>query len=421
MAKISIIMPVYNSAQYLEESLQSIQSQTFQDYELICVNDASKDESLSILRKFQKQDNRIIIINHEMNYGAGISRNDGLKIAKGEFVIFLDSDDLFHRCLLEIAYKNAVMNNADIVVFGSEQINVYTSEVIKMGYPSKIIDYVEKKALFLSQVRHVPWDKLVKRNFLLENEIWFQDIQTNNDIFFSFATVLSAKKIVVCDEILVKYICGRSGSLTAIRTTKKSNIIEAFYALYPFCINREIDEHLKVACMNLITDNIQAYLSNKTYPVEIRRDSLDNLLRYQDMMGELHVYALNNQLYPHNQKFIEKLIKNEDVCNLDYVRYYIESIKDIIDEKRYSHKRIALWGCGQNGKKLLDIIQKNNISIDYVVDENEEKQGQTYGKYKICVYDEIKDKVDTILITNLEYKDAIENRAIEKEVIYVWK
>lgn len=421
MVKISIIMPVYNSAQYLEESLQSIQSQTFQDYELICVNDASKDESLSILKKYEKQDNRITIINHERNYGAGISRNDGLRTAKGEYVIFLDSDDLFNSCLLEISYEYAVMNDADMVVFGSEQINIYTKEVKKTGYPFKIIDCVEKKALFLNQVRHVPWDKLVKRDFLLENKIWFQDIPTNNDIFFSFATVLLAEKIVVCDKVLLQYICGRSGSLTAIRTTKRSNIIEAFYALYSFCVNREIAEYLKAACMNLITDNIQAYLSNKTCPPEVRQISLEHLLRYQDMVGGLHEYALNDQLYPHNQKFIEKLIRNEDVCNLNYDQYYVDGMKDIIFEKRYLHKRIALWGCGQNGKKLLDMIQQTNISIDYVVDENEKIQGQMYAKYKIRSYDEIKDNVDIILITNLEYKDAIENRAIGKEVIYVWK
>ena len=111
---ISIIMPVFNTSKYLKESIRSILQQTYTEFELICVNDASCDDSLEILRELQQQDRRLVIINHEENRGAAVSRNDGLKIAKGAYVIFLDSDDYFYPNMLEVSYQQAINNNADV-------------------------------------------------------------------------------------------------------------------------------------------------------------------------------------------------------------------------------------------------------------------------------------------------------------------
>lgn len=111
---ISIIMPVYNTEEYLEETLNSVLSQTLKNIELICIDDGSKDSSLQILRSFKKKDERIQIITQE-NLGAGPARNAGLKIASGSYIAFLDSDDLYpsETCLQEL-YELAVSNKAHI-------------------------------------------------------------------------------------------------------------------------------------------------------------------------------------------------------------------------------------------------------------------------------------------------------------------
>ena len=89
MAKISIIMPLYNAEKYLAESLESIHNQTFKEYELICINDASTDSTLEILNKYQSADFEMIIMENKTRLGAAESRNKGIKKARGKYIIFL--------------------------------------------------------------------------------------------------------------------------------------------------------------------------------------------------------------------------------------------------------------------------------------------------------------------------------------------
>lgn len=421
MVNISIIMPVYNTAEYLRKSIGSLQRQTYTNFELICINDASTDHSLLVLEELKSQDNRITILNHEVNCGAAISRNDGLKIARGEYVICLDSDDFFYSGMLETSYNLAVKCNADLVIFGSEIINSQGKESVKTAGSFELIDHKEKKALFIPRTRHVPWDKLVRRELLLKNNIVFQDLLTNNDIFYSFAVMLVADKTVVCNEILLEYNHRRQGNLTEIRFSKKNFMVDAFYAVYQFCMQQHIDQKIKSVVLNMLTDKIQMYLSNTEYPLEIRLSSLNVFLGYQDLIDELKQQGEEGHLYPHNQIFLQKIQKGEMVCNIRYADYYIEALEEIISERRRGEKKIALWGCGKNGKELLGLMRGKNISVDYIVDECKDMQGSMYEGNKIYSFDEKQDEIDTVLITNLAYKKEIESKAYGKEVIYVWK
>ncbi len=416
---ISIIMPVFNTSKYLKESIRSILQQTYTEFELICVNDASCDDSLEILRELQQQDRRLVIINHEENRGAAVSRNDGLKIAKGAYVIFLDSDDYFYPNMLEVSYQQAINNNADVVIFGSETLENGLLREASWNY--QYIDSNERKQYFLPMIRHVPWDKLVRRKILSDYKIWFQEIPTNNDIFYSFAVILMAGKIIVCDKIFLQYRHGRSGSLTNRRVSEENHTVDAFYALFRFMVQNRVEAHLAVVLINLIVDNIQLYLSEETYPLKIRRDSLQNLLEYSDMINVFRRKGMNDILYPHNQEFVGKLIDGMDVCSITYFQYYLDGIKGIIEKRKKKNEKVALWGCGQNGKRLLRLLECHNIAVDYVVDENKQIQGDMYGGYQIRSYDDISKEITTVLITNLAYQKAIESRAAGKEVIYVWK
>ena len=98
--KISVIIPVYNVEKYLRECLESILNQTFQDFEIICVDDGSTDRSLDILQEYKRKDDRFVIL-QQRHAGAGAARNHGLKLAEGKYIQFLDSDDYFEPTLLE--------------------------------------------------------------------------------------------------------------------------------------------------------------------------------------------------------------------------------------------------------------------------------------------------------------------------------
>ena len=116
MVKISIIVPVYNTEPYLEQCLDSIINQTLEDIEIICVNDGSTDNSLSILEEYASKDNRIRIINQE-NKGQGFARNNGLKNVNGEYVLFVDSDDWIELNTCEALYKKVNELDLDMLFF----------------------------------------------------------------------------------------------------------------------------------------------------------------------------------------------------------------------------------------------------------------------------------------------------------------
>ena len=100
MPKLSIIIPVYNVEKYLPKCLESILGQSFKDFEIICVNDGSTDNSLQVLQTYKKQDGRIVIVDKK-NEGSGIARNLGLSTARGNYVYFVDSDDWLENYALE--------------------------------------------------------------------------------------------------------------------------------------------------------------------------------------------------------------------------------------------------------------------------------------------------------------------------------
>ena len=140
---ISIIMPLFNAERFLEETLQSIANQTYRDYELICIDDASNDLTVDIVKKAQLTDERIKLLHNQKREGAASSRNKGLSQAQGEYVSFLDGDDIFDEEMLEKAYACALENNLDVIIFeykhtSSEKIYqkqyIYRDENFKKKY-----------------------------------------------------------------------------------------------------------------------------------------------------------------------------------------------------------------------------------------------------------------------------------------------
>ena len=121
--KISVIIPVYNVEKYLSECLDSIINQTLREIEVICVNDGSTDSSLSILKEYSSKDNRVKIIDKK-NEGQGYARKVGLDIAKGEYILFCDSDDKYSsNNVFENLYKAIKKNNSDLMCFSFEYGN----------------------------------------------------------------------------------------------------------------------------------------------------------------------------------------------------------------------------------------------------------------------------------------------------------
>ena len=124
MVKISVIVPVYNCEDYLEESIRSILNQSFNDIEIICVDDGSTDDSLNILKELSKQDTRLKVYTQE-NQGASVARNNALEKASGDYIYFFDADDYAVEDCLEKVYSNAVNNDSDMVIFYFDNYRIF--------------------------------------------------------------------------------------------------------------------------------------------------------------------------------------------------------------------------------------------------------------------------------------------------------
>jgi len=242
---VSIIMPVYNSEKYLEKSISSVLNQTLDSVELICINDRSDDDSLGVLKKFQKKDKRIKIINNKINVGPGKSRNVGIKNANGEYICFLDSDDWLRKKACEILYKKAEEGKADVVYIRPKL--VFANKTILDNRLLTEKDCEDKDIVFrknlLRRVAWAPWSKFIRRDLLVKNKIGFPDIYIAEDMDFSYKVIYYAKKITYAKEYLYNYNL-REDSLMSYTSPRRriDNYFKSIRLLETFLKKEEIFE-----------------------------------------------------------------------------------------------------------------------------------------------------------------------------------
>lgn len=236
MPKLSIIIPIYNVEKYLPKCLESILGQSFKDFEIICVNDGSTDNSLQVLQTYKKQDDRIVIVDKK-NEGSGIARNHGLSTARGNYVYFVDSDDWLENYALEKMIHKADECDTDILVFGGlsyyedkGQNGAYSKNKLPKKYLNKIVSAKDiKKDVF--KFPSTAWTKLYKRDFLIKNNIKFQNIRAGQDQLPFFHSMITAERIAILQENLYCYRKNRIGSVTAVKKKKNFSPIYVFYSI----------------------------------------------------------------------------------------------------------------------------------------------------------------------------------------------
>ena len=241
MPKISVIVPVYNVENYLRQCLDSIIAQTFSDIEIICVNDGSEDSSRAILETYSQKDNRIKIIDKE-NGGLSSARNAGMKIAEGEFISFIDSDDWVNSEMLEKLYKNIMALNTDISICA---VNLYDETLKKndsanpyfsLGYFDETFDnrafsYEDVKP-FLTDVCVMAWNKLYRKSFLDRVDAKFPDGLIFEDGPFFFSIFFKTQKVSVVRDRLYNYRINREGSIVQKGGKKFLDIIDAVELMF---------------------------------------------------------------------------------------------------------------------------------------------------------------------------------------------
>ena len=235
--KVSVIIPIYNMEKYIEECVNSILNQSLKEIEVICVDDGSTDGSDEILRKLAAQDESIVIHRQEKS-GIAVARNEGIKLAKGEYLSILDVDDFFDRNMLKDSYESAKSACSEICIFRAHQFDdlTGTTSYMKSTVRDNLLPSPDTRQLtpddvcdrLFSFVILWAWDKLFKRDFIIKNQIVFQNQRTTNDAGFVAIALAMSKKINICDTAFAIHRINRINSLSVTRDKSWSCFNEAF-------------------------------------------------------------------------------------------------------------------------------------------------------------------------------------------------
>lgn len=244
---ISIIIPVYNEEKYLHECMDSLLKQTYENFEIICVDDGSTDMSLQILEKYARLDTRIRILTQQNQY-AGVARNNGLKIARGKYVMFLDADDYFPADMLGKLIKKAEEDVAEIVVFDFIFFDNATGARVKRSWNGLRQEFAWKGVTSAKEIADViyefttpaPFNKFFLKKYISDNHFCFQELQRTNDLLFVYEALSCAQRITILNEELAFYRTNNSMSLQGSLEKSSTDFARALLALKDFLIEKKL-------------------------------------------------------------------------------------------------------------------------------------------------------------------------------------
>lgn len=325
ISKISIIVPVYMVEKYIERCILSILNQDFTNFELILVNDGSKDRSKEICEELSKKDQRIVLINKE-NGGLSSARNAGLKVAKGDYIGFVDSDDWIEKDMYKLLYQNIVKHNADISVCKykvekNDQIKVYQTfeptDVKILNSKTAMDNLLYGKEIDLTQFA---CDKLYKRE--LFNDIIYPEGMIYEDVATTYRLIDKASKIIFLNCTKYHYTHNLDSISQGSFDEKQLDLIKARYQLYKFVLEN-YPWLSKGALSQYISANvsiIKKMLQSNKVDKDIYRES-QNVIKVN-----VGIYLLSSNVKS-AQKALATLVA---FCPLSIVQFIVKSRKNII-------------------------------------------------------------------------------------------
>lgn len=305
MAKVSLIVPIYNSSEYLNKCIDSLLNQTLKDIEIILINDGSTDTSEKIIKSYN--DKRIKYISKK-NEGIGKTRNRGIKEATGEFIAFVDSDDYLNEHFCEYMYKKAHNDNCELVIcnFFEDRGNLYGIKFKDFEDTS-----LKENPDLLNNINLGPCNKLYFLDMLKKNNIYFEENLKYEDAPFVVKTIKTAKKIGKINDYLTYYVIHENSE-----TTTRDNRIFDILEICKIIINELNDKTYKKQLTSLIAMILLDYCAQQRY-IKDRKKRKEFINKSYKMLNELdkdwkkcdYVFKLNK---------ISRIIKTNKVLLLLY-------------------------------------------------------------------------------------------------------
>ena len=361
----SIVIPIYNSEKTLLNCIRSVKRQKFdQSIELILIDDASTDKSKKICKFLSKQNQNIQIIYNKKNLGVAISRNKGIKKAKGDYIIFLDSDDYFCNNIFGKIRSIIKNNDYDVLYFNSN-----LDKKAKYLSSTSAIKKINKQKNFMTHC----WNFVIKRSFLINNNIFFNNIRIFEDQVFVSEILLKGKKFFFDKK---KILIHNEFSSSLGRMTNYTSAIS--------CISVIEKIFLKFKNINLNKNQIIFLNSRINFMTNILKIyflslELNNIKKLLFMINKINnICKINGKLEFFKIKRInlfQELIKKNR-------KYITTQLNKIISTNQNKTKKY-IFSCGLFGRSLALICKMNNIKINGFLDNNKKMFGKKFLNYKI--------------------------------------
>ncbi|AOY05118.1 glycosyltransferase family 2 protein [Bacillus subtilis] len=269
--KISIVIPVYNSEDLISECLDSLVNQTMpkEDYEIICVDDKSTDSSLDILKQYKQRYENIIVIERTVNSGGpGAPRNDAIKIAKGEYILFVDSDDYLGNEALLRWYNFSKENQSDITLGKLKGVNGRGVPKSMFNETNSNVDLVDSRIIF-----SLGPTKLYRTSLLKENQITFPThIKAAEDQVFTMKAYLKAQKISVLADYDYYYAVKRDGDHMSAAYVSPDNFYEAMEDIIRAIRASDLEEDRKIKLMAVFLNRHFDFSRTRNFTIKIKNE-----------------------------------------------------------------------------------------------------------------------------------------------------
>ena len=314
--KYSVIIPVYNVEKYIDRCLKSIISQNYDDLEIIVIDNGSTDSSGSICDTYASEYSNISVY-HIENHGVGAARNFGLSKARGEFIYFVDSDDyLVGNLFADFADK--LVSELDLAVFS--YYNSFEEDLTEKQRTEKSLPFKGNydkdgfikifKELFLSDMLYTVWNKIYRREFLLENNLSFEQYELGEDVRFNLNVYRNVNRIFLSQDSYYVYVIGRKGSAMSSYNPKR--------------IQYQLQE-LKMVD-SLLSD---WYLDSF---------DLDQTIKARILMSNIYNISKQNTQFSSKVEYVKDICENKDIKS--FIHTEENDLKPFINyllkQKRYS-------------------------------------------------------------------------------------
>ena len=295
----SIVIPVYNISEYIENTLNTIRYQTFGDFEVICVDDGSTDSSSELLDRYEESDNRFKVI-HKTNGGVSSARNLALDMAKGDWIIFVDGDDaLRYNALAIIAKEIENYSDLDIVGYGSKKVFEITQTDLEEigGNYSTIYDDCSKEISFNAMNKYTVWSSAFRRSFV--GKIRFLPMKNGEDQLFYNTLVVNVSNYLQINQSLYLYLQRPGSAINNAWTTQRQQDFISMYELMNKNMlesGRQISPRwLKRWIGSLLINNSKVWNFPKTelqLCIKKQRDIICNTLQLKGIPTMSRIWAL---------------------------------------------------------------------------------------------------------------------------------